>query len=423
MSEKIRLMVVDDLATTRETVIKLLQFATDVTVIGEAATGRQAVDMAREKKPDVILMDINMPDMDGITASQHIVRMLPATQIIIMSVQSDTDYIRKAMLAGARDFLNKPFSLDELLTAVHTAYERSQSAPSYAPAPVAMGRPGSVPEAGVPAPAAVTTGKVIAVFSPKGGSGCTTVAVNTAVALARSGVPTILVDGSFQFGDVGLMLNLKGPATMLDLVERSSNFDTDLLSSILTTHRSGLKVLLAPPRPEMAELITVDHIKTIFNALRDLGQFVIVDTSVHLNDVNLAILDLADEILLITPPNLPGIKNASRFLDLANELSYQMDKVKLVVNGVADKRGIALKDISATLKRPVVLSIPEDITAETAADQGEPLVEGPLQKRPIAVALNRTAVWLKEGVDGQGDKDAAKAAPRRSFLARLFGRG
>jgi pilus assembly protein CpaE len=421
MGDNIRLLVVDDLATTRETVVKLLQFAPNIEVVAEAGTGRQAIDQARKHQPDVILMDINMPDMDGITASQQITRALPATQIIIMSVQSDTDYIRKAMLAGARDFLSKPFSLDELLTAIQTAYERQQAMPVMAaiPAPAEAGTAAPRPAPDRPA---ARLNRVVAVFSPKGGSGCTTVAVNVAVSLARSGHETALVDGSFQFGDVGLMLNLKNSATILDLVDRQGEPDPELINSILATHRSGVKVLLAPPRPEMAELITIHKVKLILEQLRQQFDYVIVDTHAYLSDMTLAMLDLADEILLVTPPNLPGIKNASRFLDLTNELKYAPQKVRLVVNGVSDKRSITVKDIGVALKRPVELSVPEDKAAETAADQGEPLVEGATQRRPIAVALRRVAERLAAPVAEQGNGRPAAEQERRSFFARLFGR-
>jgi pilus assembly protein CpaE len=423
MGDKIRLLIVDDLSTTRETVVKLLQFAPDIEVVAEAGTGRQAIEQSKKHQPDIILMDINMPDMDGITASQQITRAQPGTQIIIMSVQSDTDYIRKAMLAGARDFLSKPFSLDELLTAVHTAYERRQAMPTFAPAPA----PGA--ESTAAAPVAPVTrrqpaaGRVIAVYSPKGGSGCTTVAVNVAVSLARDGHETALVDGSFQFGDVGLMLNLKTPATILDLVNRQGELDQDLISSILATHRSGLKVLLAPPRPETAELITIDKVKLILALLRRHYEYVFVDTGVYLSDIMLAILDLADEILLVTPPTLPGIKNASRFLDLTTDLQYDPQKVRLVVNGVSDRRSITVKDIAGALKRPVELSVPEDRAAEVAADQGEPLVEGAAHKRPIARALRRVAERLAAPADGEASgRLPAGDRRQRSFFGRLFGR-
>jgi len=106
--DKIRVLIVDDIADTRENIRKLLQFEKDMDVIGGAGTGRQAIDLTRELKPDVVIMDINMPDMDGITTTEVIRQQNPAVQIVILSVQGDASYMRRAMLAGARDFLTKP---------------------------------------------------------------------------------------------------------------------------------------------------------------------------------------------------------------------------------------------------------------------------------------------------------------------------
>ena len=123
MPEKTRVLVVDDIAETRENIRKLLQFEADIEVIGAARTGKEAVQLTDELKPDVVLMDINMPDMDGITATEMIRQRNPVSQIVILSVQSDPSYMRRAMLAGARDFLTKPPSIDEFTAAVRRAYE------------------------------------------------------------------------------------------------------------------------------------------------------------------------------------------------------------------------------------------------------------------------------------------------------------
>ena len=95
-SGKIRVLIVDDVSETRENIRKLLQFENDVEVVGAAANGRAGIEAAKDLKPDVILMDINMPDMDGITATEHIKQILPSAQIIILSVQSDSNYMRRA---------------------------------------------------------------------------------------------------------------------------------------------------------------------------------------------------------------------------------------------------------------------------------------------------------------------------------------
>ena len=115
---KIRVLIVDDTPQTRDTILRSLSFEREIEVVATAATGSQAVQLAKQTKPDVVLMDINMPDMDGITATAAILTEVPFTQIVILTVQNDADYIRRAMLAGARDFITKPPGLDDLLHAV-----------------------------------------------------------------------------------------------------------------------------------------------------------------------------------------------------------------------------------------------------------------------------------------------------------------
>src|SRR5512144_330619 len=125
--EKIRVMIVDDVSETRENVRKLLQFESDVDVVGAARTGKEAIQLTQELNPDVVLMDINMPDMDGISATEAIRSKQPAVQVVILSVQSDQNYMRRAMLAGARDFLTKPPMGDELISAIRRAGAMAQS--------------------------------------------------------------------------------------------------------------------------------------------------------------------------------------------------------------------------------------------------------------------------------------------------------
>jgi pilus assembly protein CpaE len=268
----------------------------------------------------------------------------------------------------------------------------------------------------------VREGKIIAVFSPKGGSGCTTVAVNLGVSLAESGNSTILVDGSLQFGDVAVMLDLKSSSTIIDLVDRISELEHDLVSSVVTSHGSGLKILLAPPRPEMAELVTEGHIKKLLQTLRQMYDYIIIDTTSSLNDVSLAMLDVADRIVLVTQQNLPSLKNVSRFYDLCQELDYPIDKIMLVVNHGSNKLNISVKDIVDSLKRQIVSVIPEDEAAYAAADQGKPLVSGPWQRRPAATALIQLSQHLAKDLAQDEELLGAASGASTTRLSRLFGR-
>jgi pilus assembly protein CpaE len=377
--------------------------------------------MAQEHQPDIILMDINMPGIDGIGASQKISELVPRAQIIIMSVQSDSDYLRRAMLAGARDFLTKPFGGDELVAAIRRVHEKR---PTVAATPTTAQKATS----GIPSESVLpgSEGHIITVFSPKGGSGCTTIAINMAIMLAKREHRTILIDGSLQFGDVSVMLNMKPIASIVDLSDRASEIDADLVSSVVQVHRSGLHVLLAPPRPEMADHISEESVKQLLDTLRHMYDFIIVDTSSSLNDVVLSVLDAADRIVLVTQQSLPSLKNISRFFDLTEGLDYSPKKVWLVANRVSSKQGISVKDIADTLKRPVVVAIPgDDIIVNTAIDQGVPLVTGANQRQPVSVALNKLAdhavqeLAAEKSAAGKTTDEPAKSA---GFLGRLFGR-
>jgi pilus assembly protein CpaE len=334
-----------------------------------------------------------------------------------MSVQSDSNYLRRAMLAGARDFLTKPFGGDELVAAIHRVHDKRPATP----APVVRGTPTDTPHEPLPL---MSDGNVVATFSPKGGSGCSTIAVNIAVALAKSGHRTVLVDGSLQFGDVAVMLNMKEVTSLVDLTSRASELDTDLISSVVQLHRSELHVLLAPPRPEMAEVVTSEHMKNLVDTLRTMYDFVIVDTSSTLNDVTLALLDAADRILLVAQQSLPSLKNVSRFLNLAEELEYTEQKLWLVVNNVSDKQGISVKSISSTLKRSVIMTVPEDdALVSGAANQGVPLVTGANQRRAVSVALTKLANHVAEEMvsEPSAARQVAVEAKASGILGRLLG--
>src|SRR6266498_2251626 len=98
--DKIRVVIVDDVSETRENVRKLLQFESDVDVVGLARTGKEAIQISQELNPDVVLMDINMPDMDGISATEAIRSKQPTVQVVILSVQSDQNYSDSSIACG-----------------------------------------------------------------------------------------------------------------------------------------------------------------------------------------------------------------------------------------------------------------------------------------------------------------------------------
>jgi YesN/AraC family two-component response regulator len=127
---KMRVLIADDVQETRRNTRLMLATMDDVEVVAIASNGLQAVQMAKEHHPDIVFLDINMPEMDGLTAYSEIAKIYPETGCIIISAEQDTATLRTAISIGVQEYLIKPFTVDELETAVARVHERVEQARS-----------------------------------------------------------------------------------------------------------------------------------------------------------------------------------------------------------------------------------------------------------------------------------------------------
>jgi pilus assembly protein CpaE len=410
MSTRIKVLIVDDIPETRDHLSKLLGFESDVEVVGAAAGGPEAIEMAAAVRPDVILMDINMPGMDGITATEKLAAEVPTAAVIMMSVQGEADYLRRSMLAGAREFLVKPFSSDELTASIRQVWSREKDKISRY-APIVASKEISN---GTDDPASV-----VAVFSPKGGVGRTTVAVNLAVAVAQLGKRVALVDASFQFGDVGVLLNLNPRnKSIADLAGEIQADEIESLDTFMITHSSGVRVLLAPPTPEQAELIGAVAVRRVLQHLRGDFDLVVVDCPSTFNEATLAVLDEADLILTLLTLEITSVKNMRLFLEVCDQLGYGPEKIRLVLNRADSTLGIRVADVEHSIGRKVDHTIVSDGRSVVyALNRGVPFflsnreaqVSQDIQRLAVAVTgPPPTSVAAKPGDKGAKKKAAAK---------------
>jgi pilus assembly protein CpaE len=359
-------------------------------------------------RPDVIVMDINMPGMDGVAAAEIISQRLPTSPIIMMSVHGEAEQLKRSITAGAREFLVKPFSADEFATTIRQVFERELARREQVTA--------SMPAMPLSTISAEDLGEhqVIAVFSPKGGAGRTTVATNLALALHReTGGSVCLVDANLQFGDVGVLLNLNPKnRSMLDAVEGGEP-DRDIINSVVIDHSTGIRVLLAPPSPEGADLVTPAYLRKMIETLHAGHDFVVVDLPAALNDHSLAMMDMADQIVVLTALEITTIKNVRLFLEVADQLEYDRSKIRLVVNRSDSAQGIRLADVEASIRRSIDGSIVSDgRLAVLAVNRGVPFVVS----HPDG-ALSRDITKLARTL--AGDAIAAKDKPnKRGLFAR-----
>ncbi|MFN8398952.1 MAG: response regulator [Anaerolineales bacterium] len=388
--EKTRVLIVDDIAETRENVRKLLQFEADIEVVGTARTGKEGIQLAQELNPDVVLMDINMPDIDGITATEQIRQNTPHIQVVILSVQGDQNYMRRAMLAGARDFLTKPPMGDELISAIKRAGEMAHSERAKgAKQQLTSATPGHSSVGGF---SQAVHGKIILVYSPKGGTGCTTIAVNLAIALHNEDTRAVLVDGNLQFGDVAVFMNEQGKNTVLDIAPRVDDLDADVVDEILIKHEaSGIRILAAPQRPELAEKISSDQFVKVLQFMQKIYSYVIVDTSSILTDVILSAIDLSDIVVLVATQEIPSIKNSRLILDLLNSMGINKERIVFAMNRFDKRIAITPERISENLKREISAVVPlDEKIAITAVNRGVPFMldnkSQPISRGVLALA-------------------------------------
>ena len=357
--EKIRVLIVDDITDTRESIRRMLQFDPLIEVIGTARTGKEAVDMSVQTRPDVVIMDINMPDMDGITATEQIRRKVPFTQVVILSVQNDPNYMRRAMLAGARDFLAKPPMIDELTSAIRRA--GAVAADERGKAGIVLGPSGQTGPVIPFIQAGSNFGKVVTVYSPKGGSGKTTIAVNLAIALQKDDTTVALVDGNLQYGDIAVFLNEQGKNTIMDLAPRVDELDPDIIHEVLVTHTStGINVLLSPPKPEHYDNVSGEQFSKLIQYLQKIYSWVIIDTTSYLTDIVQTALDLSDAIVLVTTQDIPSIKSCNLFLNLMDKSGIARSRILFVMNRYNKQLNIAPKNVGESLRQPILQVIAED---------------------------------------------------------------
>lgn len=369
MAERIAVLIADDSEQVRNSIKAMLDLEDGFAVVGEAPDGSTAVELARVLRPDVVLMDINMPGMDGIAATTRIMHEAP-TGIVIISVQGEPDYLRRAMQVGARDYLIKPFTCQELVAAIRRAASPSAFGPGL----------------GDPAPER-PLGKIITIFSTKGGVGKSLLAANLAAALSlKTRLRVAAVDLDLEFGILASLFGCRPAGSWLDLCRFSGAMAADHVEKVLCRVNGlpGLAVLAAPPLPHQAAEVDGEgrqdprrnYVGEVLDILRSQYDYVVVDTAAGFRESVLTALDRADKVLLVTVPEVPALQNTAKGLDILLErLEYPRDKVELVLNRAGGEAGLTVEHVAKSLDHPVRHQIPSDGPAAVwAANAGQPVV-------------------------------------------------
>ena len=349
------LVVDDDASVQRLLEFTLRQEGYEVSIASDGADGLRRW---QTESPSLILLDVTVPTLDGyevatrIRAEETGGRHVP---IIMLTADKDVQGKVRALRSGADDYLIKPFHPAELIARMKSLIAR------FAPSESLVGHP--------------PLGRIHAYYGAKGGVGTTTIAINAAIALHGLGRRVCLVDGNLQFGDHRVFLDLGlDRKSIVDLVS-APTIDQELVRSIVITHDSGVDLLLAPPSPEAADLVSAGHLHQILELLSGMYDYVIVDIDKRLEDRNLMVLDIAETIFAVMTADLSCLKNVRLLLETINHLGYEQSKLKLVLNRSNAYTGISIKSAEGALRRPVEFQIVNEYRgAISALNTGAPFM-------------------------------------------------
>lgn len=369
----IRILVVDADPTVQRALGQALsQAGYEVLASGD---GPEALRIARSDRPALVLVAANLPGVDGFTVVTRL-RMEDGpsthTPAILLLPENEGEARNKALRAGADDYLVKPFHPAELMARMRSLLARYKPDEQYVPPT----RTAHVIPAVAPSPMRREPARVVLFYGAKGGVGTTTIAINAAIALHKElGRRVCLIDANLQFGDHRVFLDLGlDRMSVVDLAQAPS-VDLDLIRQVLVKHESGIELLLAPPSPETAELVTSDHLPTFINLLANDFDYIIVDVDKRLDEVNLRIMDVATTIYVVMTADLPCLKNVRLVLETISHLGYSESKVKLILNRCNAFTGINVKNAESALKRRIDFQIMNEYRAAIGAlNSGAPFM-------------------------------------------------
>jgi pilus assembly protein CpaE len=353
-----KVLLVDQNQAARFELTMLAQKA-GVAVAGEVGLGTEAFTMAAELQPDAIICGMSTPPERAMQTIESLLDMLPDTPIIAYAWDHDVDSVRKAMLAGARDFIVMPAGADRLAESLRTVLVAQQRRRERATGETQARGP---------------RGFVAAVFGPKGGIGKTTIASNLAVALAlRGGDSVALFDCDDSFGDVASVLDVPPRPGLIEFLQVAGSEREDITSQ-MARHASGVYVLPAPAEPLQWKNIRPEDVHDVLAALSRRFDVVVVDTGATLSDITLSVLKESDLVMWLTSSDYSSINNSLKALDALNQLSYPRERIRLVRNEMHGPSDLADDRLEAALGEKFWWQIPYDPGLRASAQAGRSAV-------------------------------------------------
>lgn len=361
-SSKTRVVVASSDEFESEQILQILSKQEDMEVVGIAQDGLEASQMAVQLAPDVVIVDADLGEMDGLSAAETICLAAPQVATVMMSSAGSDQIWRQAMRAGVRDILAKPLVTAELLEAVRVIQRGHDKRGTREFR--ALVDPDMMP-------------RVVAIAGAKGGVGKTTLATNMSVALAMQHPgQTVLIDAYSQFGDVSLILNLRAKRTLVDLCPLEDEIDQDLVEAHLTPHESGLKVLISANDPTELGSITTKCMSTVLSNLKRRYRFIVMDVPPMLYETTLFALTHATAVVLVANLfDLTTLNDTRKLFQLLTRDYVAQERIHLVLNRVARQNRLQAEEIERAFGRVPAASLPNAAgLVVSSINEGRPFV-------------------------------------------------
>lgn len=341
------------------------------------------------------------------------IRATPALASIPVLCVSQTDDVEERihfLEAGADDVVTRPFDARELEARVEALLLRFQRSKDLTAVVSTDG---------------ITVSRlrrIVAVHSPKGGVGTSTIATNVAMAAAlRKPDRVVIVDLDLQFGQIATHLNVVPRQTLADVVrDESALREAELLRTYATRHDSGLHILAAPTGPELAELITAEHVDHILTTLLDTYDQVVVDTGSWLDERTLSAFEHAETVLFVVNPDIAALKSVHALVEYLSESGTVAPKSTFVLNNTFGREILKLRDVESALATKIAFELPYDpFIYLKAVNEGVPVVVGaPRSAAAEKLVKLSTAAFGADGVTVPAATDERKSGGRFGFRRR-----
>jgi pilus assembly protein CpaE len=353
VTDRVKTLVALDAGVERDTVEAALPEGSDVDVVAFVDGLEESWTTLQETATDLIVVACAGYSERTLVFIDGAVKQRQDRPIVVLCDSSPNGFVRRVFEAGADDIITLPNSPGNVLFALQKAVARKQGAA------VATG---------------VSLAPMVCVLGPKGGTGKTLTSTNLAVSLAYNGRKVALVDLDLQFGDIGLVLGLAPERTVYDLAKSGGSVDAEKVESFLVPHSSGVRVLMAPTRPDQVSGISVEFLRDVYAALRASNDFVIVDTAPGFTPEVIASIDSSSHVCMVGMLDAPSLKNTKLGLETLELMGYDNDRIRLVLNRADTRVGIAHEEVVAITGREPDVLVPSDREVPCSVNEGVPLV-------------------------------------------------